>query len=430
MWAGPYATMLLADLGAEVIKVESPQAWDNIRTLVPPPVAPGEHWWNTSSYFHEYSRNKKSVTLDLADPRGKELFGKLVAECDIVIENYRTDVPAKLGLTNEWLRSQNEQVIVVGMAGFGKTGPDAEAMGYGPIIEQMSGMTALSGYGDDGVPYKTGISYGDPIAGIGAASSAIVALIQRRKTGKGQYIDLAQREIMTAQLGEAFMDWCMNERLPEHMGNGHDWMAPHNAYRCAARPQDPNQDPLQPDVSDDQWVAIAVRTDAEWDGFVRAMGDPDWASAEEYSDQIYRWDNRESLDQHVEAWTRGLDKDEVFQACLAERVPCGPVLHTRDLFKDEQLLARDFFEEVSHEEHGAWMIHGWVWRATDAGSCVMFKAPDFGQHNAEVLGGIIGLGEAEIAELAEAGIIADAPAATPTGSEVRAAAEAAARALD
>ncbi|HJN92695.1 MAG TPA: CoA transferase, partial [Dehalococcoidia bacterium] len=330
----------------------------------------------------------------------------------------------------EWLRSQNEQVIVVGMAGFGKTGPDAEAMGYGPIIEQMSGMTALSGYGDDGVPYKTGISYGDPIAGIGAASSAIVALIQRRKTGKGQYIDLAQREIMTAQLGEAFMDWCMNERLPEHMGNGHDWMAPHNAYRCAARPQDPNQDPLQPDVSDDQWVAIAVRTDAEWDGFVRAMGDPDWASAEEYSDQIYRWDNRESLDQHVEAWTRGLDKDEVFQACLAERVPCGPVLHTRDLFKDEQLLARDFFEEVSHEEHGAWMIHGWVWRATDAGSCVMFKAPDFGQHNAEVLGGIIGLGEAEIAELAEAGIIADAPAATPTGSEVRAAAEAAARALD
>ena len=162
IWAGPYATKILADQGAEVIKIESPRAWDNIRTLLPPPTAPGEHWWNTNFYFHEYSRNKKSLTLDLAAPQGKAVFARLVAECDVVIENYRTDVMDNLGLTYEWLCRQRADIIVVGMAGFGKTGPERNAVGYGPIIEMMSGLTSTSGYGGDGMPYKSGISYGDP----------------------------------------------------------------------------------------------------------------------------------------------------------------------------------------------------------------------------------------------------------------------------
>ncbi len=408
MWAGPYATMILADLGAEVIKVESPKAWDNIRTLFAPPTAPGEHWWNTSNYFHEYGRNKKGLTLDLADPRGKELLGRLVAVSDIVIENFRTDVPEKLGLTYDWMRGLNDQIIAVGMAGFGKTGPDAHAMGYGPIIEQMSGMTSLTGYGDDGIPMKTGISYGDPIAGLGAASAAMVALIQRLKTGKGQYIDLAQREVMTAQVGEAFMDWCMNERLPEHMGNGHDWMAPHNAYACEG---------------EDQWVTIAVRTDQEWDGLVRAMGSPAWASEEAYGDQMLRWENRGELDARMSEWTGGLTKEAAFDACRAEGVPCGPVYHMADLFADEQLAARGFYEAITHEEHGTWMVHGWTWRATDAGPCIVATAPDFGQHNQEVLGDLLGLSAAEIAGLESEQIIATAPIGVPTRSEIEASGE-------
>ena len=406
MWAGPYATMLLADLGAEVVKVESPKAWDNIRTLLAPPVSPGEQWWNTAFYFHEYNRNKKSVTLDLADPKGKELFGRVVAKSDIVIENFRTDVPAKLGLSDEWLRAQNEQIIVVGMAGFGKTGPDANAMGYGPIIEQMSGLTALSGYGDDGIPMKTGISYGDPIAGLGAAAAALTALIQRRKTGKGQYIDLSQREVMTAQIGEAFLDWNMNQRVQPHWGNGHDWMAPHNAYQCRG---------------EDEWVAITVRTDQEWDGLVRAMGSPAWSGEEAFSDQIYRWDNHDALDAHLSAWTGGLTKEAVFDACRAEGVPCGPVLKMADLFDDEQLQARGFYEEVNHPQHKTWLVHGWAWQATDAGPCIASVAPNFGQHNEEVLGGLLGLDQAELDQLAGEGIIADRPVGLQTLSEMEAA---------
>jgi len=275
-------------------------------------------------------------------------------------------------------------------------------MGYGPIIEQMSGMTSLTGYGD-GIPMKTGISYGDPIAGIGAASAAITALIQRQRTGKGQYVDLAQREVMTAQIGETFLDWCMNQRLPEHLGNGHDWMAPHNAYPCAG---------------EDEWVAIAVRTDEEWDGFVRAMGSPAWASAEEYGDQMLRWEHREALDAHVSEWTAARRKWDVFAACRAERVPCGPVAKMPDLFADEQLQARGFFEETRQPEHGAWLIHGWVWRTGVEGPCVAMPAPDFGQHNAEVLGGLLGLSASEIAELEKAGIVATRPAGVPTASEM------------
>ena len=304
IWAGPYAAKILADQGAEVIKIESPRAWDNIRTLLPPPVAPGEHWWNTNFYFHEYSRNKKSLSLDLASDDGKAIFAKLLGHCDVVIENYRTDVMDNLGLSYEWLREQKEDIIVVGMAGFGKTGPEKDAVGYGPIIEMMSGMTSTSGYGDDGVPYKSGISYGDPIAGVCAAAAVATALIHRQRTGQGQYIDLAQREVMSTLLGEFFMDWSMNQRLPEHIGNGHDWMAPHNVYPCAG---------------EDEWIAICVRTDGEWEGLKRAMGSPEWAERTEFSDQILRWEHRQELDALVGAWTSAMSKLMYSMRCIRNR---------------------------------------------------------------------------------------------------------------
>ena len=202
MWAGPFATHLLAEMGAEVIKVEPPRAWDNIRTLFP---TPAPRPWNSSFYFNDYNREKKSLTLDLAQPRGRELFLALVAKCDVVIENYRADVLDKLGLGYEVAEGGAPDVILVSMAGFGKTGADRDLVGFGPIIEQMAGLASLTGYGDDGVPFKTGISYGDPVGGIAAASALVLALIQRRRTGRGAWIDLAQRETMAQMLPEAFV---------------------------------------------------------------------------------------------------------------------------------------------------------------------------------------------------------------------------------
>ncbi len=157
MWAGPYATRVLAEMGAEVIKIESPRAWDNIRTLIPQPGAPDP--WNSSYYFNDYNRDKKSLTLDLADARGRATFLRLVEQCDVVMENYRADVLDNLGLGYEVLRQARQDIVLVSMAGYGKTGAERGYVGFGPIIEQMSGLASMTGYGDDGVPFKTGISY-------------------------------------------------------------------------------------------------------------------------------------------------------------------------------------------------------------------------------------------------------------------------------
>ena len=403
IWAGPYATKILADQGAEVIKIESPRAWDNIRTLLPPPTAPGERWWNTNFYFHEYSRNKKSLSLDLAEPQGKAIFARLVAQCDVVIENYRTDVMDNLGLSYDWLREQRDDIIVVGMAGFGKTGPERDAVGYGPIIEMLSGLTSSSGYGDDGMPYKSGISYGDPIAGITAAAAVATALIHRARTGRGQYIDLAQREAMSTMLGEFYMDWSMNRRLPEHQGNGHDWMAPHNIYPCAG---------------DEEWIAICVRSDAEWEALKRVMGSPDWAESGEFSDQILRWEHREALDHQLGEWTAGRSKADLFDALRAERIPSSPVWKTLEMIREPHLRERRFYEPLRHPEVGLWMVHGWLWRTSGAGPCVLAPAPDFGQHNEEILGGLLGLSSEEQSALANAGITATQPQGIPPASQM------------
>ncbi len=396
MWAGPYATKLLADYGAEVIKVEAPRAWDNLRTLFPPPEIT-EQWWNAGAYFQEYNRNKKGLSLDLSQERGRELFGRLAAQSDIVIENYRAEVMDKLGLTEAWLRGQREDLVIVSMAGFGKTGPEALSVGYGPIIEQMSGLVSLTGYGD-GIPFKTGISYGDPIAGMAAAGAAVTGLIQRRRTGRGVTIDLAQREVVTSLIGEMFADWTMNGRLQEHVGNRHDWMAPHNAYRCAG---------------EDAWIAIAVGSDAQWEGLRASMGDPAWARGEEYADQIRRWEHREGLDERVGEWTRGLTKAEAFAACRAHGVAAGPVWTMLELLADEQLNARGYYEPITDPDHAAWMVHGWVWRWTDSGPCVLAPAPNFGQHNREILTGLLGVEESELVALAEAGVIGNDPVEVP-----------------
>jgi crotonobetainyl-CoA:carnitine CoA-transferase CaiB-like acyl-CoA transferase len=200
--SGPFCSMFLADMGAEVIKIESPRAWDNVRTLLPQPGAPEP--WNSSFYFNDYNRDKKSLTLDLAQPRGRALFLELVAKCDAVIENYRADVLDKLGIGWDVLREAKPDIVLVSMAGFGKTGPEQGLVGFGPIIEQMAGMASTTGYGDDGIPYKSGISYGDPIGGIAAAGAVVLALIARRRTGRGAWIDLAQRETMAQMIGPAF----------------------------------------------------------------------------------------------------------------------------------------------------------------------------------------------------------------------------------
>ena len=388
MWAGPYATKLLAEMGAEVVKVESPRAWDNIRTLIPQPGV--EEPWNSSYYFNDYNRDKKSLVLDLANARGREVFLGLVAHTDVVIENYRADVLDNLKLGYDVLRAAREDIILVSMAGFGKTGAERDQVGFGPIIEQMGGLTALTGYGDDGEPYKTGISYGDPVGGIAATGAVGLALIRRKKTGLGVHVDLAQRETMASMAGEAFVAASLRGESPAHLGNRSLRWAPQGVYPCAG---------------EDQWLAVSVRDDAEWAALAAMIGASDLAGLglEERRAQ------HDAIDARIRAWSEQMDAQAALEALQARGVPAGRVLDTDAIHDDPHLLARGFWVELPHPRMEPWKQPSSAWRFAEANPRLRRHAPLFGEHTAELLRDLLGMTEADIAALESAGVTSRAP---------------------
>jgi len=393
MWAGPYATRVLAEMGAEIVKIESPRAWDNVRTLLPI-----EHPqpWNASWYFNDYARDKKSLTLDLAQPRGRELFLRLIEKCDVVIENYRADVLDKLGIGYEVLRRARQDVILVSMAGFGKTGPERDLVGFGPIVEMMAGMSSLSGYGDDGVPYKTGISYGDPVGGLAAVSAVVLALIQRGRTKQGVWIDLAQRETMAQMAGDAFAAASLRGEKPTHCGNRHPTWAPQGVY---------------PAAGEDQWLAISARDDAEWRALAGAIGASDLAGLP----LAERRARHDELDARIAAWTKQQDPQVAMESLQALRISAGRVLNTHDIHWDPHLLGRESWMFLEHPCIAPWPQPASAWRLEEAQPVPRRHAPLFGEHNREILCGLLGVAENEIAELERAQVISDAPIGARVG---------------
>ncbi|MDA3039017.1 MAG: CoA transferase [Actinomycetota bacterium] len=389
MWAGPYATKLLAELGAEIVKIESPSAWDNIRTLVPQdPSIPDP--WNSAYYFNEYNHSKKSLTLDLAQPAGREVFLRLVADADVVIENYRADVMDNLGLTDEVLRAANNDLVLVSMAGFGKNGPLRNHVGFGPIIEMMSGLMSLTGYGDDDVPVKSGISYGDPVGGLNAVAAVALSLIARDRFGTGRHVDLAQRETASVMAGPAFVAAARGED-PGFRGNRHPGFAPQGSYPAG-------------DPSDDRWVVLSVRTDEQWSALADLVGRRDLASL----DLAQRHARQDELDTVISDWTNGQEPEHVADRCQAAGIPASVVVDTHRMHDDTQLHARGFWRVVPNEKMHPYRQSGPTWRRVTGTAHEMVRSPWFGEHNLELLTPL-GLGDRELAALAEAGVIADAP---------------------
>ncbi len=398
VWAGPYAAMLLADQGADVIKIEAPSRWDTNRCAVPPGPGRERDWWNTCAYFQEYSRNKRSLGLEVAHPRGREVLAALVRGSDLVIENFRAGVLERLGIGYDWLRAQREDVILVSMAAFGQSGPDRERPGYGPVMEQLSGLASLTGWGDGQPHLAIGYAYGDPVAATAAAAAALAALLQRRRTGRGQHVDLAQFDVLVAMIGEAFAEWSLSGREPQQQGNGREGSAPHGAYACAGH---------------DEWVAIAVESDAQWQGLRRAMRDPEWARDAALAGCEARFARRAELDERLAAWTRQHPKREIFDRCRAEGVPAAPVQRMDELLEDPQLRARGYYERVEHPAGGAWRMHGWEWRPAGAERCIRRLAPDFGADNEAILRELAGLSGEEIAALVAEGVVGSTPIGVP-----------------
>ena len=391
-WAGPYCTRLLADMGAEVIKVEAVNNWDLIRTFTgqPPSV---ERVWDKSPYFNHLNRNKYGCALDLSQPRGRELFLRLVEVSDVVIENFRAEVMDNLRLDYEILAAVNPEVIFVSMPGHGKTGPERDFISYGTNAEQLSGLCHLTGYAD-GPPQKTGISYGDPMGGIAAAGAVALALWDRRRSGRGQYIEVAQRENLINAIGEQVVGYSMTGREPPRRGNRHPSMAPHGCYPCAG---------------EDQWLAIACEDDAQFAGLCGAIGRRELATDERFADVVSRYRNQDALDALVSDWTRERGKDEAAEALQAAGVPASPVLSVPDVFADSHLRARGFFENVAHSVAGSWEVEGPHWRISESPGHVRLPAPAFGEHNRYVLAELLGLSEKEIEALEREGVTGTTP---------------------
>ncbi|MFC1896772.1 CaiB/BaiF CoA transferase family protein, partial [Thermodesulfobacteriota bacterium] len=327
-WAGPYATTMLAFMGAEVIKIESRQRIDATR-ISHSLSHPADLDVNQGQSFHQLNPNKLSVTLNLRKPEAIELARKIVAISDIVTENFRPGVMDRLGLGYSVLKEVKPNVIMLSSSARGATGPERQYIGYAPQQGSVGGLAHLIGYSDS-IP---NVLHGNPDLECATmlAFAALAALHHRSQTGQGQYVDLAQPEALVCLTGDVIMDYTMNGRVRSRDGNYDDIMAPHNCYRCRG---------------EDKWVSIAVSTEEEWTVFCEAMGNPEWANEERFGDMYARWRNRKELDALVEKWTTTHTHYEVMEILQGAGVPAMPCFNSEELFKDRHLKDRGVFAQV------------------------------------------------------------------------------------
>lgn len=387
VWAGPFCGRLLADLGAEVIKVESTRRPDILRMIGPYAGEPAHY--DRSGYFHQYNRNKLSVALDLSIERGREMVKALAAKSDIVTENFAAGVLKRLGLGYEVLRAAKPDLIMLSLSGYGQNGPESPYVSYGPAQVPLTGMASLTGY-PGGPPRPLGVSYGDPVAGLHGAVVLLAALLHHRQTGAGQHIDLAQWEATDATIPEGLMAMLMNGVQLPRRGNRHDAWAPHGVYPCAG---------------EDRWVALAVRDDAEWQALCRAMGAPELAADPRFQGGLARYHNQEALDARIGAWTSRYTPEEAAARLQAAGVPASPCMGTGDLFPDPHLNSRGFWVTQEQPDSGPRTLAGIATRLEGTPGAMRHPAPRLGEHNAYVYGEILGLSEAEIARLVEDGVV-------------------------
>ena len=400
--AGPYATMFLGFMGAEVIKLESRSRMDiNRGRAKPGPRDPrvypdgeqGERPYNRTAHHVHRNINKLSVTLDLAAPKGKELFLGLIRVCDVLVENYRGSVMDRLGLGYDAVSEANPQLIYLKISSQGATGPEANYGSLGSTLEQTAGLASITGY-EDGLPLMTNEVYPDPVVGILSFGALMAALRRRRQTGLGCLVDLSQREVTSMLLGESVLDFSVTGRVAGAMGNKHRDMAPHGVYPC---------------LGEDMWVAVSAGTDDEWLGLCLAIGQPELADDPRFKDTGSRRANHGVLDEIISSWTRGSDHYRVMHLLQAEGVPAGAVLKGSETIVDPHLEARGFWDTVNHPEAGIYKQTTTPWILSKSPRQPAVPAAGLGEHNYQVLGGLLGLPTSEIDALVEQGITGDVP---------------------
>jgi crotonobetainyl-CoA:carnitine CoA-transferase CaiB-like acyl-CoA transferase len=392
-WAGPIGGRHFADLGADVIKVE----------LATKPATRGLVWvandqwpqhYHRSGYFNKLNRNKRAICLDLSKPEGKELMKQLVAKSDALIENNAARVMTNLGLGYDELSKVNPGLVMCSMSGYGSTGPDRNYSAYGSNIETSSGLASILGYGPNEF-YGTGTFYADPVTGNHGAVAVLAALHARRRTGRGQWIDVSLLEAVTPFFAQPFLDYAVTGKVPVPVGNRSPDFAPQGLYATAGS---------------DCWLALSVRDEADWRALCTEIGRPDLRDDTALASIAGRRARQDEIDAAIRAWAITADHVNGAKQLQAAGVPAAPVMPNWEIVSDNHLNGRDFFVRIQHPEAGTHWWPGWPWRFEKTPGHVTRHAPLFAEHNTEVFGDLLGVSPARYQdELLAKGVTGEEP---------------------
>jgi len=385
-WAGPFATELLAFLGAQVIKIESSHRPDHarIRSLT---LGLSMKGLDKSPVFNDINLNKMSLSLDLRRDKSIDIAKKLVAVSDVVIENFRPGVMDKLGLGYDVLKAIKSDIVMLSSSALGSEGPESGYAGFAPTFSALGGAAHLTGYPDKRPVPLMGSS--DLRSASTSAFAVLVALYHRACTGEGQYIDLSSVETVAMNISDSLLDYIMNGRIAIRKGNRDDILAPHNVYPC----------------KNNRWVSIAIASEGEWVAFCRAMGNPLWADDERFSDAYSRWLNQDELDKLIGEWTIGFTHYEVMERLQREGVAAVAGLQGAELYSDPHLKERGVSVEVVHPNIGRRVALGPPWKFSATPARVKRCSPILGEHTEYVLGDILGISRDEIDALKQEGVL-------------------------
>ena len=398
--AMPYACGILADLGAEVIKVEGPSHVDNTRSGMQGAYADndaGNEWWNRASTYNMLHRGKRSLTLDLSRDEGRDVFKELIAVSDVLVENYTPRVMRRWGLDYPNLKKIKPDIIMVSNTGYGHgEGPYSSYPAMATSLEGTHGQVSITGYPGE-LPSKAGQSYVDFLASWVALLGIGMALHHRNRTGNGQWMDLGMYQVGSQGVGEYVMDWIANGRLPERIGDRHPWRAPQGCYPCSG---------------DDQWCVISVGDEEEWAALCGMMGKPELASELRFATASGRMEHHTEIDEMVRRWTVGVSKWDVMERLQGAGVPAGPVNDARDSNLSPHYWERGFLEKIvfpPDRKMGTRVVIGRPWQLDKTPITARGPAPRLGEDNESVLGYLLGLDESELEELEESGVVSEVP---------------------
>ena len=381
--AGAIPGMVLADMGAEVIKVETRQRLDYMRQGRP--IIGAERDPELNPMFHNVNRSKLSITLNTTHPEAVKLAHRLVAGCDVVIENFSPGVMDRLGLGYQSLRRHKPDIVMISISSNGQDGPLKGLRAYAPSIGALAGMDSAIGY-DGERPLGLKHAYADISGGLHSVFAVTAALLNRRRTGKGQYLDLSMLRSTTSTAGLGLMEYTMTGRVMEPKGNYDPTMAPYGNYPC---------------LGEDRWVSIAVRTEDEWQGLVRAMDCPQWANDPKFASRLRRLRARRELDRHLSGWTGERTAQENTELLQANGVAAVPVMDAEERLNDPHFRERGLYQEIEHPALGSEPIFNLMWLLSRTPGHIRRHAPLLGEHNRQVFCGMLGLSSEEVQRLEE-----------------------------